>query len=239
MRIIRSAALILSIGIAAFGLTVTSAKAAIFTIPFELDPGDQYRLAFVTSTTRDATSSSIGVYNAFVTAAANSQGALAALGATWRAIGSTSSIDARDNTGTNPDNSTGVPIYLLDGMTKIVDDNSDLWDRSIDTSIDVLENGLPAPFGADVWTGTQGDGTGFDTIRLGDDTAALGGSEHASVFWVVFTGGILSTVENHFYALSSPLTVAVIPLPAALPLYGTGLAVMGFLGWRRKRKAAA
>ena len=31
----------------------------------------------------------------------------------------------------------------------------------------------------------------------------------------------------------------VIPLPAALPLYGTGLAVMGFLGWRRKRKAAA
>ena len=32
---------------------------------------------------------------------------------------------------------------------------------------------------------------------------------------------------------------AVIPLPAALPLYGTGLAVMGFLGWRRKRRAAA
>ena len=32
-------------------------------------------------------------------------------------------------------------------------------------------------------------------------------------------------------------TVAVIPLPAALPLYGTGLAVMGFLGWRRKRQA--
>ena len=28
-----------------------------------------------------------------------------------------------------------------------------------------------------------------------------------------------------------------IPLPAALPLYGTGLAVMGFIGWRRKRKA--
>jgi hypothetical protein len=28
------------------------------------------------------------------------------------------------------------------------------------------------------------------------------------------------------------------PLPAALPLYGTGLGVMGYLGWRRKRKAA-
>ncbi len=31
----------------------------------------------------------------------------------------------------------------------------------------------------------------------------------------------------------------IIPLPAALPLYGTGLAVMGFMGWRRKSKAAA
>ena len=30
----------------------------------------------------------------------------------------------------------------------------------------------------------------------------------------------------------------VVPLPAALPLYGTGLAVMGFIGWRRRRKAA-
>lgn len=30
----------------------------------------------------------------------------------------------------------------------------------------------------------------------------------------------------------------VVPLPAALPLYGTGLAVMGFIGWRRRRKVA-
>jgi len=31
---------------------------------------------------------------------------------------------------------------------------------------------------------------------------------------------------------------SVVPLPAALPLYGAGLAVMGFVGWRRRRKAA-
>jgi hypothetical protein len=29
------------------------------------------------------------------------------------------------------------------------------------------------------------------------------------------------------------------PLPAALPLFATGLGVMGLFGWRRKRKAAA
>ena len=33
-----------------------------------------------------------------------------------------------------------------------------------------------------------------------------------------------------------PLTI--VPLPAALPLFGTGLAMLGFMGWRRKRKAA-
>lgn len=35
------------------------------------------------------------------------------------------------------------------------------------------------------------------------------------------------------------LAVSEVPIPAALPLFGTGLAVMGFLGWRRKRKIAA
>jgi len=33
--------------------------------------------------------------------------------------------------------------------------------------------------------------------------------------------------------------VTAIPLPAAFPLYGTGLAVMGLLGWRKRRKAMA
>jgi hypothetical protein len=31
---------------------------------------------------------------------------------------------------------------------------------------------------------------------------------------------------------------AIIPLPAALPLMGAGLALLGFLGWRKKRKAS-
>jgi len=35
------------------------------------------------------------------------------------------------------------------------------------------------------------------------------------------------------------LPVSVVPLPAALPLYGTGLAIMGFIGWRRRQKSMA
>ncbi len=38
---------------------------------------------------------------------------------------------------------------------------------------------------------------------------------------------------------SGAFNVSAVPLPAALPLFGTGLAVMGFVGWCRKRKPAA
>jgi len=37
----------------------------------------------------------------------------------------------------------------------------------------------------------------------------------------------------------SNFAVVATPLPAALPLFATGLAGLGLLGWRRKRKAAA
>ncbi|MEH6401952.1 MAG: hypothetical protein V7750_01175 [Sneathiella sp.] len=33
--------------------------------------------------------------------------------------------------------------------------------------------------------------------------------------------------------------VSVVPLPADLPLYGAGLVVIGFVGWRKKRKTSA
>lgn len=41
-----------------------------------------------------------------------------------------------------------------------------------------------------------------------------------------------------FEGLATPATSET-PLPAALPLFATGLGALGLLGWRRKRKAAA
>jgi hypothetical protein len=43
--------------------------------------------------------------------------------------------------------------------------------------------------------------------------------------------------SNDFVSLVVPGANAEVPLPAALPLFGTGLALMGFVGSRRKRKA--
>jgi len=34
-------------------------------------------------------------------------------------------------------------------------------------------------------------------------------------------------------------TISAVPLPAALPLYGAGMALMGFIGWRKKRITTA
>jgi hypothetical protein len=38
--------------------------------------------------------------------------------------------------------------------------------------------------------------------------------------------------------ISGTATVSSTPLPAALPLFATGLGALGLLGWRRKRKLA-
>jgi len=39
------------------------------------------------------------------------------------------------------------------------------------------------------------------------------------------------------WVTTGDLLLTTVPVPAALPLFGTGLALMGFIGWRRKRKA--
>ena len=108
------------------------------TPPIGLNAGDQYRLAFVTSTERDGLSANIADYNAHVTAAASGVPELLALGTTWRAIASTAVVAARDNTNTNPDE-TGVPIYLLNGV-QLASGNADLWDGTISVPLDVDEH---------------------------------------------------------------------------------------------------
>ena len=44
-------------------------------------------------------------------------------------------------------------------------------------------------------------------------------------------------LDNAFFELS-PSNVSAVPVPAALPLFASGLGFFGFLGWRKKRLAA-
>ena len=67
--------------------------------------GDTYRFAFITSASTTAESSDITTYNTWVQglADASSLNIGTAQGVTWNVIGSTDTVDARDNTSTNPE----------------------------------------------------------------------------------------------------------------------------------------
>ena len=128
-------------------VTASAVQAALVVVPPGLNPGDQYRLVFVTDGKRDATSTDINDYNTFVTNQVTGSPLATALTTAgfnlgtiqWKAIGSTASVTARDNTGTNP-SSMGVPIYLIDG-NRVADNYPDLWDDSIQTAIGVTQLG--------------------------------------------------------------------------------------------------
>ena len=59
------------------------------------------------------------------------------------------------------------------------------------------------------------------------------GGSNGSPNTLYFTDGIDGETHGLFGAIEAT------PLPAALPLFATGLGVMGLLGWRRKRKSTA
>lgn len=65
--------------------------------------------------------------------------------------------------------------------------------------------------------------------------------------FVGFSGGPMSLLSFAITGLvnctglfiESIETPSAVPLPAALPLYAAGMGVLGFLGWRKKRKLSA
>lgn len=143
----------LSCCLAALAIYSPPVDAAAITIPAGLNPGGQYRLVFVTSTTRSATSTDIASYDATVAAAAASSPELNALGTNWRVIGSTAAVNAFDHIG----GAFSMPLYNLGGL-RVADNSTDLWDTSISNPIQFDEFGAltTASF---VWTGTQENGS--------------------------------------------------------------------------------
>lgn len=219
------------IGLALLG--ATSAVAMPIVVPTALNPGDQYRLAFVSSTTRNATSTDIADYNAHVTSAANAVAELLALGTTWYAIGSTATVDAINNTKTDgsvPD----VPIYLLNDV-KLVDGNFDLWDGLLDFSLNLVESGAAQLEDENVWTGTLAVG-GRAQFPLGSTFPTHGETSSRGDTWVQVAPSP-SHQPRHLYALSDILSVAnAAPTtePATLAILVVG--AVGCL-FRRRRRA--
>ncbi len=84
------------------------------------------------------------------------------------------------------------------------------------------------------------DGSGNQTISVFDEAGTSGffGILGQNAFTSILFGSNSLTVEDGIN-LDNAYFVAAIPIPAALPLFGTGIALMVFFGWRRKRKAAS
>ncbi len=98
-------------------------------VPSGYEPGDTFRLLFLSSTRRSLSDGNIVKYNEFVQGlAANGHRDIRTLSSSFRVVGSTAVSDARDNTGTT---GAGVPIYWLNG-NKVADDYADFYDGSWD-----------------------------------------------------------------------------------------------------------
>jgi hypothetical protein len=176
--------------------------------------GDTYRFAFVSIATVDALSTNIADYNAFIQGVADSSAAFPNLGeVTWKAIGSTTTVDARDNTATNPNtNGFGEAIFLLNGSTVIAIGYADLWDGNIAAQLRITEENTIRATGTElwgnwtgVWTGTGDNGTGSSPLGT-NANVRLGLARAETHFWESRSTG-LGTANLPMYGLSQTLTL--------------------------------
>ena len=215
----------------------TVAHAAPIVTPVGLNPGDTYRLAFVTSTTTVATSNDVNYYNNFV----DTLGFAATGISGWTAIVSTANdsgtgIIARDNTNTDFNTDIGTAIYLLDGTTNIADNNLDLWDGTLDNALNIDETGVSIASGF-AWTGTRADGG--TQFGLGSVTGISTGG------FLQFTSPAWNSAElrpntqaYRLYAISGTLIFTgadPIHEPGMLLIFALGIAGLGYA--TRKRAA--
>ncbi len=168
--------------------------------PSGVAAGGKFRLLFITSTTRDATATGIATYNTHVqTAAKAGHSAISdSCGNLFKVVGSTSAVDARDNTGTT---GTGVEIYWLNG-NRLANNYADFYDGSWD------DYGRKNESGGDtndniVTTGSNNDGTKHSWF-LGDTFVVRQGNAGDSTAGPLdeSSNGVPGASSHHFYGLS-------------------------------------
>ncbi len=173
-------------------------------IPSGLTEGDQFRLIFLSSTTRDASSTDIGVYNTWIQNLVASSGHtdLRRYSQHFRVVGSTSAVNARDNTNTNYTNADrGVPIYWVGG-NKVADDYPDLYDGTWDDEANPRNERGGSRNTASVWTGSEDSGATSPNTSLGDSTPVGGVLSQPSINPLSGLASTSNTENRPLYGLS-------------------------------------
>ena len=205
-------------------------------------PAEPYRLAFITSTnigvpwdcSVNLDEADAHVQNLADLAGIGNDGFYGDLD-NWKVIASTSYVDARDHTETNPfEDGAGVPIYLVDGTTMVASGNVELWSGLIANVIGQDQDGNAKTH----WphTGTYLDGTvcnpddpDYESYGRGfDNPDSIGQGNGAATdqwIWRVSTQRP-ATEQLPIYAISE-----IIPEPATMCLLGLG----GLAMLRRRR----
>ena len=198
-------------GLASTDSPSTEVPANWALIPTGLTTSDTFRLLFLTATSHDPDSSDIAVYNTYVQVqAAAGHADIQAYSAGFRVVGSTASVDARDNTATT---GAGVPIHWLDG-TKVADDYADFYDGSWDDEANPSARGGDMISPDRVWTGSGSDGT--EKFTSGNLSRAFGATgnlvgtgrlDHSSAGPLDSDESFSPNTNYRYYALSSVFAV--------------------------------
>jgi hypothetical protein len=211
-------------------LIVASSGSEIFAdvILPNLPAGSQYELIFVTADETTATSTDISTYNSFVTAEANSDPILAALGVTWQAVASTASINAATNAP-----SSGLPVYNTGGGEVAA---AGLYTANLLMPIKDTQFGVPIIIAEDPWTGTDYTGTA-STNPLGSSLPWYGDAYTTLSIWA-HDFGHPADYPLPVFALSSPITVPLSPTPepATVMILGSICLMYGAISYHRWRR---
>src|SRR5258708_27899514 len=129
----------------------------------------------------------------------------------------------------SPANITGgnYNIYDPDGVTL-----SDTYSSRIISFQNIQTGVITTEFSASFFS--DGNGTLTPLVAFAQSLIETGDWQTVTTFSVLnATGAVADTVTVQFRSDGET------PLPAALPLFASGLGAMGLLGWRTKRKPAA
>lgn len=225
------------------GVISGSARAAIdLSTPAGLNPGDQFRFAFVTSGGIRGWNNLLEHFDDFVNSAATTAGLqYDGQALQWKALVSAWNDPYAQVTVAAIDRlpATSPALYLLDG-TLLASSGADLWDGTIHQPFDVNENVQTLPSPGFVWTGTYANGTSNPSIRLGVFQPEYGRTDSQAASWIAHNVTIWDATYR-VYAFSEVLAVPsgiLTPEPASMTLWSLTV-VASAAAYLRRRKSQA